>query len=340
MARPQKQGLEYFSFDVSFFSDIRIRKLIKYHGIQAVPVYEILLCRIYEGGYYIAWDDDLPFIISEVSDLEEDTIMEIINYCIEVGLFNKTVFEEHKVLTSRSIQQRYVSACSLTKRKVSADMPYLLIEISNGHVNSGKTSVSSEETLVFSEEIPVNSEETPISSENSTQRKENENNKGGSYEPLSSEPPTTADKEISLLGFQEFFNHTMQEYGAQIPTITQIAGKRKQSVLARFKEYGKDKLRTAVLNAAKSPFLNGASEKPFVASFDWIFRPNNFPKVLEGNYNHDVLTTTNSNGYGSTQQLTAQQRIDADLKRGAEHFAGLLAKNEASLRDGVSTKVW
>ena len=174
MARPQKQGLEYFSFDVSFFSDIRIRKLIKYHGIQAVPVYEILLCRIYEGGYYIAWDDDLPFIISEVSDLEEDTIMDIINYCIEVGLFNKTVFEEHKVLTSRSIQQRYVSACSLTKRKVSADMPYLLIEISNGHVNSGKTSVSSEQTLVFSEETQVNTEETPINSENITQRKEKE----------------------------------------------------------------------------------------------------------------------------------------------------------------------
>ena len=189
MARPQKQGLEYFSFDVSFFSDIRIRKLIKYHGIQAVPVYEILLCRIYEGGYYIAWDDDLPFIISEVSDLEEDTIMEIINYCIEVGLFNKTVFEEHKVLTSRSIQQRYVSACSLTKRKVSADMPYLLIEISNGHVNSEKTSVSSEQTLVFSEETPVNSEETLINSENSTQRKEKERKDNNSLR--SSLSPTT-----------------------------------------------------------------------------------------------------------------------------------------------------
>ena len=191
MARPQKQGLEYFSFDVSFFSDIRIRKLIKYHGIQAVPVYEILLCRIYEGGYYIAWDDDLPFIISEVSDLEEDTIMNIINYCIDVGLFNKTVFEEYKVLTSRSIQQRYVSACSLTKRKVSADMPYLLIEISNGHVNSGKTSVSSEQTLVFSEETTVNSEEIPINSENSTQRKEKERKDNNSLRSsLSPTPPT------------------------------------------------------------------------------------------------------------------------------------------------------
>ena len=106
MARPQKQGLEYFPFDVSFFGDIRIRKLIKYHGIQAVPVYEILLCRIYENGYFLEWDEDIPFIISEVSGLKEDTIAAIINYCIEIGLFNKTVYEESRVLTSRSIQQR------------------------------------------------------------------------------------------------------------------------------------------------------------------------------------------------------------------------------------------
>ena len=110
MARPQKQGLEYFSFDVSFFSDIRIRKLIKYHGIQAVPVYEILLCRIYEGGYYIAWDDDLPFIISEVSDLEEDTIMDIINFKL------KSHFMSLNIKISQSLSyMRYILQILLGK---------------------------------------------------------------------------------------------------------------------------------------------------------------------------------------------------------------------------------
>lgn len=313
MARPQKQGLEYFSFDVSFFSDIRIRKLIKYHGIQAVPVYEILLCRIYEGGYYIAWDDDLPFIISEVSDLEEDTIMDIINYCIEIGLFNKTVFEEHKVLTSRSIQQRYVSACSLTKRKVSADMPYLLIEISNGHVNSGKTSVSSEQTLVFSEETPVNSEETPINSENSTQRKEKERKEDtdSSLRSESSSSVTTSDgSEINFLAFMDFFNRTMMENGAQIPTITDMTLKRQQAVRARAKEHTKEALRKVVINAATAPFLNGAGDKAWVADFNWIFRPVNFVKVLEGTYNHGVVNqkiisngADNNNGYRSGEDI-------------------------------------
>ncbi|MBR1525158.1 MAG: hypothetical protein IJ640_00660 [Prevotella sp.] len=37
-------------------------------------------------------------------------------------------------------------------------------------------------------------------------------------------------------------------------------------------------------NAADSMFLNGGGERGFCASFDWLFQPNNFLKVLEGNY--------------------------------------------------------
>lgn len=347
MARPLKQGLDYFPTDCSFYQDIKIRKLIKYNGgVQAVVVYHILLCMIYGKGYYMAWDADIPFYLDEQTHLGEDYILKVIQSAVELGLFDATMYNDHHVLTSSGIQKRYFAAWLGAKRKLSDELPYLLVSLSSqskkNKVNSEGNLFSSEETSVNSEETKEDMEETLENSGISTQKKEKERKEdiGGSIEPLSSEAPTTGYKEINLLAFQDFFNRTMQEYGAQIPTITQIAGKRKQAVLARFKEYGKDKLRTAVLNAAKSPFLNGASEKPFVASFDWIFRPNNFPKVLEGNYNHDVLTTTNSNGHGTTQQLTAQQRIDADLQRGAEHFAGLLEKNEASLRDGVSAKVW
>ena len=52
------------------------------------------------------------------------------------------------------------------------------------------------------------------------------------------------------------------------------------------REYGKDAVLTAIKKAAESDFLNGCGNKAFVASFDWIFRPTNFPKVLEGNYDN------------------------------------------------------
>ena len=164
MARPKKQGLDYFTNDVNFYQDIKIRKLIRHKGIQAVSVYHILLCQIYASGYYLQWDEDLPFIVSEISGLEEDTIQDIITYCITVGLFDKAVFEEHHVLTSYSIQERYITFCTVAKRKLSDDTPYLLVVLNNNTVNSDKRCVSSEETI-------VNSEETQINSKKSTQSK-------------------------------------------------------------------------------------------------------------------------------------------------------------------------
>ena len=173
MGRPTKQGLEYFSLDVRMFSDIKIRKLIKYHKAQAVSVYMTLLCRIYEKGCYIEYDNDLPFIISEDCGLEEDTIVSIIHYCLDIGLFDKGVFDKYKVLTSHGIQERYIQACAKTKRKLSKGLPYVLVDLGHDHVQANKNGISSEETAINSEETAINSEKSAQSKE-----KEKERNKG------------------------------------------------------------------------------------------------------------------------------------------------------------------
>ena len=171
MARPKKQGLEYFTKNVNFYQDIKIRKLIRHKGIQAVSVYDILLCQIYAVGYYLEWDDDLPFVIAEVSNLQEDTIIDVINYALSIGLFDQTMFDNHKVLTSYGIQERYFNICTLAKRKIGENLSYLLQEPSQNSVSTTKNIVSSEETPISSEETPFLSEETPINSEKSTQSK-------------------------------------------------------------------------------------------------------------------------------------------------------------------------
>ena len=171
MARPKKQGLDYFQKNVDFYQDIKIRKLIRHKGIQAVSVYDILLCQIYRVGYYISWDDDLPFIISEVSDLKEDYILDVINYALSIGLFDQAIYAEYQVLTSHGIQERFFDFCSVAKRKVSADLPYLLVDLSGKIVSSEKQNVITEETIVFPEETTDTLEETAESSVKSTQSK-------------------------------------------------------------------------------------------------------------------------------------------------------------------------
>ena len=65
MARPQKEGLDYFPLDVDFFSNRKIKALMGRFGAQGVTYYLYLLCEIYrEHGYYLQTDDDFDYIIS------------------------------------------------------------------------------------------------------------------------------------------------------------------------------------------------------------------------------------------------------------------------------------
>lgn len=156
MARPKKRGLDYFPFDVDFFQDLKIRKLIKYQGGgKAITVYTLLLCNIYKQGYYLRWDEDLPFIVSEQTGFDEAYIREVIKYCLTIGLFSKELYESDKILTSKGIQERYLKISNICRR--------------NDKI--------SEFNIVSSEETGVLSEKTPINSEKSTQSKVNINKK-------------------------------------------------------------------------------------------------------------------------------------------------------------------
>lgn len=53
---------------------------------------------------------------------------------------------------------------------------------------------------------------------------------------------------------------------------------------ARIKEYGQDKVLKAIENIKYSNFLKGQNNKSWTITFDWLVKPNNFIKVLEGNY--------------------------------------------------------
>lgn len=90
------------------------------------------------------------------------------------------------------------------------------------------------------------------------------------------------DDAIDFDALREFFNKTMQ--GRGIHQITSITGKRQQAVAARAREHGKNAIATVIENAAKSKFLNAETPENFLADFNWLFRPENFVKVLEGKY--------------------------------------------------------
>ena len=81
--------------------------------------------------------------------------------------------------------------------------------------------------------------------------------------------------------------NTLEPYG--IKKIRSIASGSKRHVYlrTRLKQYGYDSFAEIVENIKESDFLQGRaySKSPFVVYFDWVILPNNYPKVLEGNYN-------------------------------------------------------
>ena len=68
--------------------------------------------------------------------------------------------------------------------------------------------------------------------------------------------------------------------------ITRIVpnSQRDQWLKKRIREYGVDEIIRAIENVRNSKFLNGDNRKGWVITFDWFIKPNNFPKVLDGNY--------------------------------------------------------
>lgn len=72
-----------------------------------------------------------------------------------------------------------------------------------------------------------------------------------------------------------------------LATVRAVApGSQRQKWLAkRIRDYGIESVLLAIENVRKSTFLKGGSKSGWQITFDWFLRPNNFPKVLDGNYN-------------------------------------------------------
>ena len=76
--------------------------------------------------------------------------------------------------------------------------------------------------------------------------------------------------------------------------IISIKNNRAKLTKARIKEYGLDKILEAIKNIKYSKFLQGNNDKGWTITFDWFIKPNNFTKVIEGNYKDKQINTSHN----------------------------------------------
>ncbi len=160
MARPPKKGLSYFPFDVDIFEDDKLFDVQNEYGPLGEVIYIRLLCLIYRNGYYFRFEslDKLAaMIIKSVGNRwarDKKTVKEVILYLAECNLFSLELMQRN-VITSRSIQKRYLTA---TGRRQSKLNEYNLLEEENqeGLESALKNPISVAETDVNATETQIN----------------------------------------------------------------------------------------------------------------------------------------------------------------------------------------
>jgi len=132
MARPVKQGLDYFPLDVNL--DDKMELLEAECGLTGFAIIIKLFQKIYREGYFINWNEDDQLLFARKINSELITVNSVINTAIKRGIFNKEMFEKYEILTSKGIQKRYFEICRQLKRKgVEIDKNYLLINNKNNN---------------------------------------------------------------------------------------------------------------------------------------------------------------------------------------------------------------
>lgn len=263
MARPLKEGLDYFPLDVDFFIDDKLQFVSARFDEKGELIAIKLLCKIYKAGYFINWNEDAALLFSKGAgkNITPSLANEVVNELLKRGFFNQAIHKRFSVLTSSGIQKRYKKICVDSKRKDWKIEDHFDLLTYNTQLTQG--------------EIELTQEETPQRKEKKIEReiKEKEiKSKSHSGEPVKK------NELIFWKGFIEQWNEwylakTGESYNYQakdfshLKKIYQFLEKRAQAKKFEFTEEN--------LLAAFKFFLNKAWEKD-----EWLRQNFSIPNIL------------------------------------------------------------
>lgn len=121
MAGRPKKRIDYAGWSVDIFSnDTKIDKLLDAQGWIGFGIY-FYLCQMAFGGegYFYEWCYDLCATTARKmgGGVGAGTVKETVDYCLQIGLFDKGLFDRWGVLTSRGIQKSFLIVLKSKNRK-------------------------------------------------------------------------------------------------------------------------------------------------------------------------------------------------------------------------------
>nr|WP_314636558.1 DUF6291 domain-containing protein [uncultured Oribacterium sp.] len=106
-----------------------------------------------------------------------------------------------------------------------------------------------------------------------------------------------------------------------LPKVLKLSDSRKKAIKARLNDFGLDEIKRAFALTEQSDFLKGNNANGWQAGFDWLMKPANLTKVLEGNYENKHKAGKPGSMFGEDDYLAKVARGEASIM--GEWFGGV-----------------
>lgn len=207
--RIYKDGVDFWNIDVDFFQNRKVRLIQGEFGVKGVYVLIRILTEIYRtSGYFIKWDDDACYLLSDStgadSGCSSQFIAEAVQGFLRRSFFDKGVFEKFGVLTSAEVQRRFLRIVKNSRENIFMIREYFLLNPSDRKDVTEATlkkiafsSIASKENAenlkVFGRNFKVSGKEQNSKEENSTVQNSTEADGASTppQPPLSAAPPAS-----------------------------------------------------------------------------------------------------------------------------------------------------
>ena len=140
MARPNKQGLDYFPLDVGIFENDKMLAISGEFSVKGEIIMLRLLCEIYRNGYFVEFSELLKNKLARLGGLSGGLVEEVVRKLVKYEFFDGFVFSEHNILTSKNIQRVYLEA-SKRRKEVDFSQYWLLKEV-NAYINPASDNIN------------------------------------------------------------------------------------------------------------------------------------------------------------------------------------------------------
>jgi hypothetical protein len=226
MARPRKEGMEYFPHDTDAVSDEKIEALRALYGNDGYAFYFILLERIYRTSSFEldVSDAETRQILARKVGVTLQKFEEMLSTALKHGCFDRREYEDRQVLTSNGIKRR---AEPVVRKRHNQREKY----------TSEATRVSAAETMP----------ETPQSIVKNSKA---EKKKDHVPPPVDSVDNPPEGGEDPCREFMDFYNEVFKGLWKR---PLQLTPDRRIKIKARLKEFTLEELKQATISIRASP---------------------------------------------------------------------------------------